>query len=247
VVRSKGSLHETDNNYHWRITGDWFRDSQETGCLGRSVIGIARHKPSSFPGVFIESDLSDPKAVQETAREILKNHGAVDHLVNNVGLSRPALIESVTLEDFDAVINLNLKPALLLTQAFLPDMRKARYGRIINITSLVILGMTHRTAYSAAKAALTSFTRSWALELAQEGITVNAVAPGPTETKLFRDNSPPGSESERRFLAKVPMGRFAVPEEIAHAIDFFMQEKSSIITGQTLFVDGGASIGQTWI
>lgn len=227
--------------------GIGYEAAEQRAQAGDLVIGIARHKPESFSGIFIEGDLGDAAEVQKIAEQIIREHGPVHHLVNNVGMSKPALLGNVMLDDYDAVMNLNLKPALVLAQAFLPGMRQKSYGRIVNITSLVILGMTHRTAYAAAKAALGSFTRSWALELAKDGITVNAVAPGPTETKLFRENSPPGSESEKRFLAKVPMGRFANPKEIAHAIDFFMQEQSSIITGQTLFVDGGASIGQAAI
>jgi NAD(P)-dependent dehydrogenase (short-subunit alcohol dehydrogenase family) len=108
----------------------------------------------------------------------------------------------------------------------------------------VVLGVVERTAYAAAKAGLVSFTRTWALELATSGITVNAVAPGPTETELFRANNPPGSPGEARYLSGVPMGRFAAPDEIAAAIGFFLGEDSGFVTGQTLFVDGGASIGK---
>jgi NAD(P)-dependent dehydrogenase (short-subunit alcohol dehydrogenase family) len=214
---------------------------------GEHVIGMARHKPGTFPGDFLEVDLSDPGATREAANEVLKIYGRVDHLVNNVGLVRPAGIGSVDLDDFDDVINLTLKPAISLTQAFLPGMKERHYGRIVNISSLVVLGIRDRTAYSAAKTAMVSFTRSWALDLALDGIAVNSVAPGPTVTELFRENNPAGSDAEKRFLRMVPMERFATPEEIASAVGFFLKEESGIITGQTLHVDGGASIGHAAI
>jgi NAD(P)-dependent dehydrogenase (short-subunit alcohol dehydrogenase family) len=140
-------------------------------------------------------------------------------------------------------MDLNVRPALQLTQALLPGMRAARFGRIINVTSLVTRGFAFRSSYAAAKAALESLTRTMAIELAAVGITANAVAPGPTETELFRANNPQGSEGEARYLSKVPMGRFGQAGEIAAAIAFLAGEKAGFITGQTLFVDGGASLG----
>ena len=142
-------------------------------------------------------------------------------------------------------MDLNLRPALQLTQALLPGMRAARFGRIINITSLVTRGLAYRTSYAAAKAALESLTRTMAIELAPLGITANAVAPGPTETELFRANNAPGSEGETRYLAQIPMKRLGKPAEVAAAIAFLASDAAAFITGQTLFVDGGASLGRS--
>jgi len=140
-------------------------------------------------------------------------------------------------------MDLNVRPALQLSQALLPGMRSARFGRIVNVTSLVTRGLPFRSSYAAAKSALESLTRTMAIELAPNGVTANAVAPGPTETELFRENNPKGGEGEKRYLAKVPMGRFAAPEEIAAAIVFLAGDNAGFITGQTLFVDGGSSLG----
>lgn len=211
---------------------------------GDRVIGLARRKIHTFPGELIEVDLADAVATEQAASEILARTGGVHHLVNNVGLVKPAGLENVSLLDLHEVLDLNLRPALQFAQKFTPEMKRGQYGRIVNISSLVVLGMPYRTAYAAAKSALISFTRGWALELAQSGITINSVAPGPTETELFRQNNPTGSEGEKRYLDIVPMGRFARPEEIAAAIDFFLSPAAAIITGQTLYVDGGASIGK---
>lgn len=213
-------------------------------AAGEQVIGLARNKIANFPGELQVVDLSDSVATQQAAQDIITSFGSIQHLVNNVGLVRPAKLGEVEINDLHDVLDLNLRPALQLTQAFLPGMKATHYGRIVNISSLVVLGAPQRTAYAAAKAALISFTRSWALELAMEGITVNAVAPGPTETELFRENNPPGSDGEKRYLAALPMGRFATPVEIAEAIAFFLAPASGFITGQTLYADGGASIGK---
>ena len=220
--------------------------SNRLAAEGHQVVGIARHADPTFPGELITVDFADAEATKTALHELAARRH-IDGIVNNVGLVRLQPLDQVELRDLADVLDLNLRPALQTVQASLPGMRAARFGRIVNVSSLTVLGIAQRTSYAAAKAALISFTRTWALELATSGITVNAVAPGPTETELFRDNSPPGSVSEARFLAIVPMNRFARPTEIAAAIAFLLSDEAAYITGQTLFVDGGASIGKSLI
>jgi 3-oxoacyl-[acyl-carrier protein] reductase len=209
---------------------------------GWSVIGIARSSPPNFPGVFVEADLADRRKTQDLAEDLVAR-GNVVGIVNNVGLARHERVDAIDPDVFAMVMDLNVRPALQLTQALLPGMRAARFGRIINITSLVTRGLAFRASYAAAKAALESITRTMAIELAADGITANAVAPGPTETEFFRSNNPQGSEGEARYLSRVPMRRFANPSEIAAAIAFLASNTAAFITGQTVFVDGGASLG----
>jgi 3-oxoacyl-[acyl-carrier protein] reductase len=221
--------------------------SERLAGQGQKVLGIARTGDPTFPGRLYTVDLSERTATSMALQEI-SSANRIDAVVNNVGLIRPQALEDVTLDTFDAVLDVNLRTAIQLTQAALPSMRQQGWGRVVNIASLVALGAPpQRTSYAAAKAALISCTRVWALELAATGITVNAVAPGPIETDLFRENNPPGSKGEIRYRAMVPMGRLGRPEEIAAAIAFLLSDEASFMTGQTMFVDGGASIGQLLI
>jgi NAD(P)-dependent dehydrogenase (short-subunit alcohol dehydrogenase family) len=210
---------------------------------GATVIGLARGASDDFPGELVQVDLADSTATHAALKEIT-SRVQVDAVVNNVGLVRHQLLGEIDPADLASVLDLNLRPALQAAQAALPAMRAAGRGRIVNLSSLTILGLAHRTSYAAAKAAIVSFTRTWALELATTGITVNAVAPGPTETELFRAGTPVGSDKETQFLSLVPMRRFARPQEIVGAIDFLLSDDAAYITGQTLFVDGGASVGR---
>jgi NAD(P)-dependent dehydrogenase (short-subunit alcohol dehydrogenase family) len=168
--------------------------------------------------------------------------GPIDAVVNNVGFVRFGRIGSIDLDHLFDTYDLNVRVAIQVTQAALPGMLAAGWGRIVNVTSLTTLGTPERTPYAAAKAALEACTRIWANELAASGITVNAVAPGPTETELYRARSPIGSEREARLLETIPLHRVGSPREIAHAITALLDEDAGYITGQVIRADGGGSI-----
>ncbi len=210
---------------------------------GYHVIVLDKLEPED--GLDVENhavDLMDAEATRATLAGITGQQ-EITHLVNNVGIVRPALAEDTTLDDFTDVINLNVGAALLCMQAVLPAMRRASAGRIVSVTSRVVLGKELRTAYSASKGALAAMTRTWALEFARDGITVNAVAPGPIGTEAFMMNNPPDAEQTKKIVEGVPVRRLGTPEDVAHAVAFFLDERSSFVTGQTLFVCGGLTVG----
>jgi NAD(P)-dependent dehydrogenase (short-subunit alcohol dehydrogenase family) len=209
---------------------------------GWAVIGLARTAPTDFPGAFIKVDLADAAATQALAEDLARRPDVVA-IVNNAGAARAETFGAVDPAAMFDMLAFNLRPALQLTQAILPNMQAARFGRVVNVTSLVTRGLPFRASYAASKAALESLTRTVAIEQARFGITANAVAPGPTETELFRANNPPGSEGEARYLSQVPLGRLGTPGDIAAVIAFLASDGAGFITGQTLFVDGGASLG----
>jgi len=218
-------------------------------CLaerGFAVVGIARSDHGdTFPGELFKADLGDIDQTTKVLEHINARH-EVDGLVNNLGLNVVERIGSVDLDQFRRVIDMNLRSAVQVTQAFLPGMRARRYGRIVNISSRGALGRPGRTSYGAAKAGIVGMTRTWALELATEGVTVNAVSPGPTITEMFRRNNLSGPDAEERlgaFVADVPMGRLGTPEEIAFAIAFFLERGAGFVTGQILHACGGSSVG----
>lgn len=210
---------------------------------GHLVVGIARGKDATFPGELAAIDLDDDRATSEALADMAKKY-SFDGVVNNVGMAKLHRLGEIDLADVDDMLRLNIHSTIQTTQAVLPGLMEKRWGRIVNVTSLVTTGTPLRSGYAAAKAAVNSLTRTWAMELAETGVTVNAVAPGPTETEMFRRNTPSGSEAEARFLSMIPMRRLGKPEEIAAAIAFLLSEDASYITGQILFADGGGSVGR---
>jgi 3-oxoacyl-[acyl-carrier protein] reductase len=208
---------------------------------GHQPIGLARTAPSDFPGQFHEVDLADRDATAETLDRIVAE-GVVDGVVNNVGYARFGRIGSIDLDDLFVSYDMNVRTAVQVVQAVLPGMLANGWGRIVNVTSLTTLGVAERTPYAGAKAALETATRIWAGELASTGITVNAVAPGPIETEMYRGRSPVGSERESRLLDAIPLHRVGTPAEIAHVICMLLHDDAGYLTGQIVRVDGGGSI-----
>jgi 3-oxoacyl-[acyl-carrier protein] reductase len=190
-----------------------------------------------------EIDLLDAEAVAEAARD-LAGLNSFTHLVHNAGVIRPASIAHTTLDDLQALTQLHIGAGLTLAQALLPGMKEKHFGRIVLMSSRGALGLANRTAYAATKAGIVGVVRSWALELAPLGITVNAVAPGPISgTEMFRGIIPVGDPREQALGASIPVKRLGRPDDVARAVMFFSDRANDFVTGQTLYVCGGASIG----
>ncbi len=211
---------------------------------GYRVISIARGKSEDPPEGLIEiqADLLDADAIAEVSASIAADH-QVTHLVHNAGLIWPNLLEEVTTDDLTGLTQLHLGSALTLTQAFLPAMKARGMGRILFNGSRAALGVPTRTAYAATKAGMIGMARTWALELAPHGITVNVVAPGPVKTDNFWGIIEKGSDREAALAERIPVGRLGEVLDISNAFLFFCDPKNSFVTGQTLYVCGGASIG----
>lgn len=209
---------------------------------GCEIVGIARRPADEFPGAFYPCDLLDQEATRRTLETITGAH-TIRGLVNNAGLNHVQRIEDVELTKFNEVIAINLRAAIQCAQSVLPGMRNRGYGRIVNISSRGALGRPGRTSYGAAKAGIIGMTRTWALELAAEGITANVVSPGPVATEMFMRNNVKREGDLEGFTAGIPMKRMGDPDEIAAAIEFLLSRDASFVTGQVLHVCGGSSVG----
>lgn len=211
---------------------------------GYQVISVARRAPSwENPDLyFFQADLADKAATDAVVAQVIDQF-AITNIVHNAGVIRPALLGEVKAADLDYLSNLHLYAAIAFAQAALPTMKSAGFGRIVNVSSRGALGLATRTAYSATKAGMIGMTRTWALELGPHGITANVVAPGPIITDMFHEIIPADSPKKAELAQQIPVKRLGTAEDVAHAVSFLLSPDSGFITGQTLYVCGGASIG----
>ncbi len=218
-------------------------------ATGHDVIAMARRATDiAHPRLHsISVDLADRAATAQAAREAAQRFD-ITTLVHNAGVIRPALLADVKLDDLGTLSELHLGSAIALMQAALPAMRAKRFGRVVLLSSRGALGLATRSVYSATKAGMIGMARTWALELAPDGITVNVVAPGPIRgTEMFHQVVPAESERERKLAEAIPVKRLGTPEDVARAVDFFVDPGNSFVTGQVLYVCGGASVGSVTI
>lgn len=215
---------------------------------GARVISIARRAPdfSHERLSFVKADLADRQEASDAARDVAGKEKIL-RIVHNAGVIRPALVGDATLDDLDYLTELHLGAMLTLVQAALPAMTEAKFGRIVGVSSRGALGLQTRTNYSATKAGMIGMLRTWALELGPLGITSNCVAPGPIESAMFHQIIPEGSERKRKLADAIPVKRIGAPEDVAHAVAFFLSSEAGFVTGQTLYVCGGTSIGSVAI
>ncbi|MCE8518090.1 SDR family oxidoreductase [Ruegeria pomeroyi] len=213
-----------------------------------TVVSISRHAPEvTHPRLHsVEADLLDPQAVAEAAAEVATKH-EVTHLIHNAGLIWPNLIEEAEPSDITGLAQLHLGSALTLLKAFLPAMKTRQFGRVMFNGSRAALGAPTRTAYGATKAGMIGMARTWALELAPHGITVNVVAPGPILTDNFWGIVEKDSPQQEALAKRIPMGRLGRVDDVTRAFLFFCDPENSFVTGQTLYVCGGASVGSLQI
>ncbi|WP_433310123.1 3-oxoacyl-ACP reductase FabG [Micromonospora chersina] len=191
----------------------------------------------------VGADVADEQAVRAAVDRIAGELGEPTVLVNNAGITRDNLLFKMTADDWDAVVNVHLRGSFLMTRAVQGHMTGAGWGRIVNLSSTSALGNRGQANYAAAKAGLQGFTKTLALELGKFGVTANAIAPGFIETEMTAATAArlgvPFEEFKRAAAAQIPVARTGTPEDIAHAVSFFVSEGAGFVNGQVLYVAGG--------
>jgi 3-oxoacyl-[acyl-carrier protein] reductase len=218
---------------------------RDFSAAGYQVISMDRRAADTpISGVrHIDIDLCDAPATRELGLEVARSY-PITTIVHSAGVIREKPLEAVTLDDMESLTRLHLAAPLSLVQANLATMKQQRFGRIVMISTRAILGLANRSAYSATKAGMLGLARTWALELGAYGITANVVAPGPIEaTTMFHEIIPVDSPKLPRIIDAIPVRRLGRPEDVARAVMFFAAPEAGFITGQTLFVCGGTSVG----
>jgi 3-oxoacyl-[acyl-carrier protein] reductase len=214
-------------------------------AAGYHVISLDR-KPGALnlPNLHeVQVDLTDVKATRGAALDVARRF-PVTTVIHNAGAVRQRPLEQVTDDDLQTLSNLHVAAPIALVQANLATMKARQYGRIVLVSTRAVLGLAQRTAYSATKAAMLGLARTWALELGPHGITANVVAPGPIEaTEVFHDIIPKDSPKIAQIAQSIPVRRLGRPADVARAVMFFADAQAGFVTGQTLFVCGGASVG----
>ncbi len=206
------------------------------------ILDIERPEDNRLAADAIRVDLSDQEAARDVAEDLARTYH-VTRLINNVGLVSPAMLDDVKIADFDRLMHVNVRSALIATKALVGSMRANGGGRIVMNVSRVIRGKASRTLYSATKGAIQAMARTWALELAPDQITVNCVAPGPIATTAFWQNNPPEADHTKEIIEHIPVRRMGKPDDVANAVSFFCDPRADFVTGQTLFVCGGVTVG----
>jgi len=210
-------------------------DAHAADAVGETLALATKH---GVRAIAVDADVADVAAVRRMVDEAEAELGGIDVLVNNAGIERPADLAAISEEDWDDTLAVNLKAHVFVIQAVAPGMRARRRGRIVNVASeLGLTGRAGLAAYCASKAGVIGLTKALARELADDGILVNCVAPGPTDTDLL-----PATERTPELLSKIPLGRIAAPEEIAEAIWFLVSPANTWTTGQVLSPNGGTVI-----
>lgn len=215
---------------------------------GARVISVARRPPDFVhPNLAcVIADLADRKETADALSQIAGRE-TVLRVVHNAGVIRPALIEEASLDDLDYLSELHLASMMTLVKAALPAMKAAKFGRVVGVSSRGALGLQTRTNYAATKAGMIGMLRTWALELGPYGVTSNCVAPGPVESDMFHEIVPAGSDRKSKLADAIPVKRIGAPADVAHAVAFFLSPEAGFVTGQTLYVCGGTSIGSVVI